>query len=190
MEAGRHRALMDDALAHEASAQRRLLEGDRAGAAEELRSAARSYRASWEAAGPSAYGRLVGELKASVLAGDATEAAEHARGAIGEPTSPTSAYAAAIAALVLGDDQGAARAAEEMRGASAAFERAADAIAALSARDADAYRDAIAAIVADFEARPAHLTGVAIADTALMLERLAEPRGMASGVESPLLPPS
>ena len=33
-----------------------------------------------------------------------------------------------------------------------------------------------------------YLTGVAIADTALVLERLAAPRGLASGVQSEVLP--
>jgi hypothetical protein len=44
------------------------------------------------------------------------------------------------------------------------------------------------AIVEDFEGREAHLTGVPIADTALMLERLAERRGLAAHPESLLLP--
>ena len=66
--------------------------------------------------------------------------------------------------------------------------RAAAAIDALAAGDTAAYGDAVAAIVADFEGRDEHLTGVAIADTALMLERLAEARGMASRPSSPLLP--
>ena len=76
-----------------------------------------------------------------------------------------------------------------MRGASPAFHRAADAIAALVAGDQGGFADAIATIVADFEGRDEHLTGVPIADTALMLERLAEPRGMASRPRSALLPP-
>jgi hypothetical protein len=42
--------------------------------------------------------------------------------------------------------------------------------------------------VRDFEGREQHLSGVAIADTGLMLERLAERREMAAGVASPLLP--
>jgi hypothetical protein len=46
----------------------------------------------------------------------------------------------------------------------------------------------VTAIVRDFEARTDHLTGVAIADTALVLERLAAPRGLAAGVESVVLP--
>ena len=69
-----------------------------------------------------------------------------------------------------------------------AFARAADAVAALAARDAEAYGAAIRAIVADFEGRDDHLTSVPIADTALMLERLAGGRGMTARVRSPLLP--
>ena len=42
--------------------------------------------------------------------------------------------------------------------------------------------------MADFEARDQHLSGVAIADTALVLERLAEPRGMAAHPAGPLVP--
>jgi hypothetical protein len=47
---------------------------------------------------------------------------------------------------------------------------------------------ALAAIVRDFEERTEHLTGVAIADTALMLSELARRRGMAVAIESPVLP--
>ena len=50
---------------------------------------------------------------------------------------------------------------------------------ALARRDEPAYAAALRAVIADFEARDLHLTGVAIADTALVLERLAEPRGLA-----------
>ena len=67
-----------------------------------------------------------------------------------------------------------------MRAGSPAFGRAADAIEALAGGDAEAYAAAVRAIVADFEAREEHLTGVPVADTALMLERLAEPRGLAA----------
>ena len=42
--------------------------------------------------------------------------------------------------------------------------------------------------MADFEARDQHLSGVAVADTALVLERLAEPRGMAARPQSALVP--
>ena len=69
-----------------------------------------------------------------------------------------------------------------------AFERTATALRALAARDGDAYADALAAIEADFAARDEHLTGVAIADTAIMLELIAAERGMAAGIDSPLVP--
>ena len=75
-----------------------------------------------------------------------------------------------------------------MREGSAAFGRAADAISGLAARDGDAYAAAVRAIVSDFEGRDEHLTGVPVADTALMLERLAEPRGLAAHPASALLP--
>ena len=184
---GVHSELMREAIAEEGRGQRALLEGRRA--VDALEAAAALYRASWEAAPPRSFGRLIGMLKAAVIAGDATAEARYARGAIGAAAdSPPASYALAIAALVEGDDGAAAAAAAGMRAGSPPMLRAADAIAALAARNASAYGDAIRAIVADFEGREEHLTGVAIADTALMLERLAAARGMASGVTSPLLP--
>jgi hypothetical protein len=153
-----------------------------------LRRAAERYRASWEAAPPRAFGRLVGYAKASVLAGD--EPAPYVREQLGdEVDSPPAAWALALAALSAGDDEEAARAAEVMRGGSDAFGRAADAVAALAAGDRDAYRAAVDAIVDDFERREEHLTGVPIADTALVLERLAERRLLAVHPCSSLLPP-
>jgi hypothetical protein len=76
-----------------------------------------------------------------------------------------------------------------MRTGSPPFVRAADAIDALVDRDGDRYAAALGTIVADFEGREEHLTGVPIADTALMLERLAAARGIACGPVSPLMPP-
>lgn len=184
-----HRELQREAVEREAEAFRALLEGDDVRARDELRAASDRYRASWDVAPPDAYGRLVGMVKAAVLAGEATTAATFVHSAIGDsPSSPTAAYALAIAALVAGDDGRAARAAEAMRAGSDAFGRAADAIAAIAAGDAAAYKRAVEAIVADFASRDSHLTGVAIADTALMLERLAASRGMAARIASPLLP--
>ena len=69
-----------------------------------------------------------------------------------------------------------------------AFGRTADALHALAAGDRDAYETAVTAIVADFAAREDHLTGVAFADTAVMLERLAAPRGMAVRPASAVMP--
>ena len=183
-------ARLEEALAAEARGHRALLAGDAEGGAAAMREAADAYRASWQAAPPSAYGRLVGMLKAAVLAGDARAEAAYARVELGAaPESPTASYALAIAALVEGEDAAATVAAARMRPASPAFARAADAVAALADGDGAAYAAAVAAIVADFAARDEHLTGVPIADTALMLERLAAPRGLAAAPDTPLLPP-
>jgi len=176
---------MREAIAADAEAQEALLAG--AGAREPLARAARAYRASWEAAPPRSFGRLVGYAKAMILAGD--DPSRYVREQVGEGDSPPSWWALALAALAAGDDAAAARAADGMRGATDAFERAADAVAALAGADRAAYADAVAGIVADFEGRETHLTGVAIADTALVLERLAERRGVAVHPLSALLPP-
>lgn len=184
---GAHAELLREAIAAEARGQRALLAG--APAADAMCEAAALYRASWEVAPPRSYGRLIGMLKASVIAGDALAAAQYVRGSLGEAVdSPAASYALAIAALVEGDAGTAAAAATGMRAGSPAMVRAADAIAALAAGDAVPYGAAVRAIVADFEGRDEHLTGVPIADTALMLERLASARGLACSPASPLLP--
>ncbi len=177
-----HEDAMREAIAADGEAHRALLAG--ADAREPLRRAAASYRTSWEAAPPRSYGRLVGYAKASVLAGD--DPAPYVREQLaGGADSPPAHWALALAALSAGEDVDVAG----MREGSGAFQRAADAVAALSARDRDAYAAAIGAVVADFEAREDHLTGVPIADTALVLERIAERRGLAAHPESALLPP-
>ena len=182
-------ALLLDAIAVEGDAQRALLDADRATARAAFRRAARLYRASWECAPPRSYGRLIGMLKAAVLGGDARAAAAYVRAQIPpEAGSPAASYALAIAALIESDDGAAASAARRMLGGSPAFDRAAAAVAALAAHDGAAYAAAVSAIIADFEARDAHLTGVAIADTAVMFERLARRRGLACRPRSPLVP--
>jgi predicted CoA-binding protein len=181
-----HQEAMTEAIAADGEAYRRLLAGEPA--REELRRAAERYRTSWEAAPPRSYGRLVGYAKASVLAGD--DPAPYVREQLGaEADSPPAWWALALAALADGDDALAQRAAEGMRGGAEAFGRTADAVAALARGDHTAYTSAVTAIVADFEGRGIHLTGVPIADTALVLERLAERRRLAAHPPSPLLPP-
>jgi hypothetical protein len=191
MSATRDRQLLQAAILVEGVAQQALLRGDRQRAQAGFRAAADRYRASWEVAPPRSFGRLVGMLKAAILAGDAGHDAAYVRQALSESCdSPPSCYALAIAALVQGDDERAISAAAGMRAAEdgGAFARTADAVAALAARDRDAYRAAVTAIVADFEARDQHLTGVPFADTAVMLERLAGPRKLAARPSSALMP--
>jgi len=185
----RHQELLLEAIAVEGDAQRALLAGDGAGARTGMRRAARLYRASWQCAPRRSYGRLIGMLKASVLAGDARRAGAYAQAQIPDDAgSPAAHYVRAIAALIAGDDDAAAAAATGMRGGSPAFDRAAAAVAALARADEAAYAAAIGAIVADFEQRDAHLTGVPIADTAVMFERLARRRGLACHPRSTLVP--
>jgi hypothetical protein len=185
-----HRALQGAAVEADAAAQCRLLRGDEAGAAPFLVESERLYRESWQAAPPGGYGRLVGMLKAAILHGDASAASAFARAELaGEAASPTAAYALALAGLAVGDDAGAATAAEVMAAGGEAFARTALALTCLAHRNEVGYATALRAVIADFEARDLHLTGVPIADTALVLERLAEPRGLAQRPSSPLLPP-
>jgi hypothetical protein len=140
-----------------------------------FREAASWYRTSYELAPPTSYGRLVGMLKAAVLGGGGAEEAAVVRKLLPDGgSSPTSWYAVGIAALIEGSASLATRAAEEMRDGGDAFGRAGDAIRAIATRDGDAARRAIAAIEDDFAARDAHLTGVAIADTALLFATLLE----------------
>jgi hypothetical protein len=183
---------MSAAIERDAAGQQALLARDSAGARAAFAAAADLYRRSWEEASPTSYGRLVGLLKSAVLAGDALAAAAYAREALADEQllagSPTASYARALAALIEGDDSDARRFSEAMAAGGDAFARTARAIAALAARDGLAYADALAAIVRDFEQRQGHLTGVAIADTALMLEQLAAARDMAVGIESPVMP--
>jgi hypothetical protein len=186
---GAHADLMAEGIRADGEAFRAMFDGRPEDARALLREAAGRFRASWEAAPPRSYGRLVAYLTSSVLAGDAPGAAAYARAQLeGACDSPTSCYALAIAALAEGDDAAAAAAAEAMREGGDAFARAAEALAALAARDQARYRDAVSAIVADFETRDAHLTGVPVADTALLMEALAGARGMAARPRSPLMP--
>jgi hypothetical protein len=179
---------LDEAVATEAVAHRLLFDGERDRARVRFHDAAVLYRQSWEAAKPDAYGRLVGMLKASVLSGSAQEEARYVRALHLQTESPVAAYALAISALVAADDASARRLAQRLRTASDAFRRAGEGIAAIADRDPQRTGEAISAIVADFEARDDHLTGVRIADTALMLRELAVARGLEVQVTSPVLP--
>lgn len=126
------------------------------------------------------------------MAGDGGPEAAYVLAALDEaPTgdSPVAAYARAVSALVARRDGDVPGAVATMHAGGEAFARTADALGALAGGDRDAYDRALRAIVADFEGRDAHLTGVAIADTAVMLDRLAAPRGLGGLPPSPVLPP-
>ena len=184
---------MQGAIERDGEAQRALLAGDLPAARQAFAAAAELYRRSWEDAPPQSYGRLVGMLKAAILAGEGdAQQALYVREALADDEatlkSPTASYARALAALLEDDDAAANRFSEAMRAGSEAFERTARAIAALATGDQAAYAAALGDIVRDFERRTEHLTGISIADTARRLERLGAARGIESGVKSPLLP--
>ena len=180
------------AIAAEGRAHAALLAGEHDAARRAYAEAVDGYRASWALAPPRSYGRLVGLLKAAVLGGEAQAAAAEVRAALHDDPdadgSPVAAYVRAVAALIAGDDGEVAARAATMEPRGEAFERTAAALRALAARDGEAYATALAAIEADFAGRAEHLTGVAIADTAVMLELLAAERGLAVRPDSPLVP--
>ena len=186
----KHQELMTAAVQCDGEAQRALLAGDREAARSAFADAAELYRQSWEVAPSSAYGRLVGMLKSAVLAGGGAAEAEYVLGALSDadPESATASYARALAALIVGADEDAQAWAQRMGAGGDAFARTAEAIAALGGHDAARFEAALEEIVRDFEQRAEHLTGVAIADTALMLEVLAGRRGVAVAIGSPVLP--
>ncbi|MBV8711413.1 MAG: hypothetical protein JOY56_06520 [Solirubrobacterales bacterium] len=186
----KHQDLMTAAVQRDGDAQRALLAGDRDAARRAFADAAGLYRQSWEVAPRTAYGRLVGMLKSSTLAGGGSAEAEYVLAALPDADlqSATASYARALAALIMGLDEDAQVWAVRMSAGGDAFVRTAEAIAALAGHAGPRFEAALEGIVRDFERRAEHLTGVAIADTALMLEVLAARRGVAVAIESPVLP--
>ena len=156
-----------------------LMAGERDAAASWLRRAAARYRESWDAgAAPDAWGRPIGALKALLIAGEsADEAARWAleAGAADAP-SPIGRYAATLALLVLGRDAEAGAVAATL-GDGFPLD-VADALRALAAHDAEAYRAARDAVLRSFETREAFLEDLPVADTALALDALAARRGL------------
>lgn len=171
-----------------------LMAGRREQGRDWLRTAAARYRESWDAgAPPDSWGRPIAATKALLLAGD--DAADAARWALDAGAaaagSPIGRYAATLALLVLARDREARQPAETLRGRDDFPRDVADALAALAAGDGETYAAAVEDVLVSFEQRDAFLEDVAVADTALVLEALAAPRGLATGLrDSPRLPRS
>jgi tetratricopeptide (TPR) repeat protein len=172
----------------------RLMQGRDAEAAGWFARSAERYRESWPDSPPGSWGRLIGALKARILAGDWEGAEADARWALEQDPaagdSPIGAYAASLARLVLGEDERAAELAEILRAADGeAFPPAvAEAIGGLARADGDGYAAACAAVLLSFESREEYLEDIPVADTVIVLEALAERRGIATRPESELLP--
>lgn len=190
----RQKQLVRIAMAAGGAGLARLMQGRRAEAADWFARSAERYRASFSGAPPGSWGRLIGAVKARVLAEGWNHAEVDARWALahdpGESESPIGCYAEVLADLVLGRDAEAAPLARLLQAEpAAAFPRSvADALAALAARDAEAYADAADAVLRSFEEREAYLDDIPVADTVIVLEALAERRGISAGLRSPLLP--
>jgi tetratricopeptide (TPR) repeat protein len=154
--------------------------------------AAERYRESWEHAPPGSWGRPIGAIKSRVLAGDWDGAAADARWALDvgadDSESPIGRYAAALAALVLGDWQRARVNADAARVHAAFPGEVADALAFIAAEDVVGYVEAVEDVLESFERRDEYLEDVPVADTVLVLQALAGRRGMAVQLESGLLP--
>jgi hypothetical protein len=151
-----------------------VMAGDPA-AGEWFRLAASRWRESWR--GGESWGRPIGALKASLLAGDDAAVEELGRWTLELGTasvdSPIGRYAAMLALLALDRDQEARHVASTLRERDDFPRDVADALAAIAARDVVAYTEAVESVVESFETRAAFLEDARVADTALVLDLLA-----------------
>ena len=154
--------------------------------------AADRYRESFVDAPPGSWGRPIGAVKSLVLAGDRAGAEEAARWALGagaaDTDSPIGRYAAALALLVLGDDEHARVHADAIRSRDDFPADVGDALAYLAAHDVVGYTEAVGAVLESFEARDDYLEDMPVADTVVVLQTLARRRGIELELSSPLLP--
>jgi hypothetical protein len=171
-----------------------LMVGGRADAAEWFARAAERYRESFPSAPHGSWGRPIGALKARLLAGDLRAAGEEARWALvagaAESDSSIGRYAACLALLALGRDPAALALAQSLRGRDDFPADVADALLAIAAADRGLYRTAVKAVLRSFETREDYLEDIPVADTVAVLQALADPRGVATTLDSPLLPRS
>jgi hypothetical protein len=133
-------------------------------------------------------------MKARILAGDWNGAEQEATWALEEGAavadSPIGRYAAALALLTLGDDQQARPVADSLREQDDFPDAVADALATLAAEDILGYTYAVESVLESFEQRDEYLEDIPVADTVIVLQALAERRGIAIDLASALLPGS
>jgi tetratricopeptide (TPR) repeat protein len=170
-----------------------LMRGREADAVDWFSRAVERYRESFAGAPADSWGRPIGAMKARVLARDWNGAARDAAWALaaGAATaaSPIGRYAAALAYLILGDWDDARRHADAIRTRDDFPRPVGDALAMIAAgTDAVGYIEAIEEVLESFESRDEYLEDIPVADTVLVLQALAERRGLAAELASPLLP--
>jgi hypothetical protein len=168
-----------------------LMAGRTDESAEWLRRAADRYRESWADAPPDSWGRPIAAMKALLLAGD--DASEAARWALdaGAATaeSPIGRYAGTLALLVLGDNVGARVLGTTLRDTTDFPPAVADALVEVAGADRVDYQISLEDILESFEQRTDFLEDIPVADTVLVLQRLAAARDLAVDLApSPMLP--
>jgi hypothetical protein len=149
-------------------------------AAEWLQRAAVRYRESWEEAPPDSWGRPIAAMKALLLAGDDASPAAHwaLDAGAAEAESPIGRYAATLACLVLGRDIEARMLAETLVERDDFPRDVADALLMIAGLDRLEYDVAVENVLDSFEKREEFLEDVRVADTVLVLQRLAAARGL------------
>jgi hypothetical protein len=169
-----------------------LMLGRRDEAAKWFGHAADRWRESFGDAPPDSWGRPIGAIKARLLVGDASGAEDAARWALdagaAASESPIGRYAAALAHLVLGENEQARLLASFLRERDDFPNDVADAVATLAAEDRPGYILAVESVLESFHSRSEYLEDVPVADTVLVLQALAERRGFKADLVSPLLP--
>jgi len=169
-----------------------LMEGRTAEAAEWFARAAHRYRESYADAPPASWGRLIGVVKSRVLAGDWEGGRSDALWTLeqgpAEAESPIGRYAASLALLVLDRNVEARRVAGSIRERGDFPHDVADALATLAADDRLGYIEAVESVLESFETRDEYLEDMPVADTVIVLQALAARRGIATELQSTLLP--
>jgi hypothetical protein len=169
-----------------------LMGGNATSARKWFGSAVERYRESYEHAPPGSWGRPIGILKARILADDWDGAEADARWTLeqnaAEGPSPVGRYAACLALLVLGRDEEARLLADGLRTHADFPTSVGDALAMIAAQDPIGYIEAVEGVLESFESRDEYLEDLPVADTVVVLQRLAARRSMAADLSSPLLP--
>lgn len=169
-----------------------LMLGRRGEAAGWFRLAADRYRESFADAPPGSWGRPIGAMKSLVLGGDWAGAEEAARWALdagaAEADTSIGRYAGSLALLILAQDDEARPLAGLLRGREDFPDDVAGALAAISSADRPRYVRAVESVLESFERRDEYLEDIPVADTVVVLQTLAERRGIAAELASPLLP--
>lgn len=169
-----------------------LMNGNTPSSNEWFAKAVDRYRESFELAPPASWGRPIAMIKAWLVADDWDSAEADARWTLeqgaAEADSSIASYAATLALLVLDRDDEARALADRLRTRDDFPAAVGDALAFIAAEDPLGYIEAVEAVLESFEVRDDYLEGLPVADTVIVLQRLAARRNIAAELSSPLLP--